>query len=77
MKTVAVTVDADTLAALERLTSDPGRRSPSAVVGEAVLALSERTLRMEREDRERHILHTHRTKLGCQAKALIREQAGS
>lgn len=77
MKTVAVTLDADTLAALERLTSQPGGRSRSAVVREAVLALSERTLRMEREDRERQILHTHRTKLARQAKALIREQAGS
>jgi metal-responsive CopG/Arc/MetJ family transcriptional regulator len=77
MKTVAVTLDADTLAALERLTSEPGGRSRSAVVREAVLALSERKLRMEREDRERQILHTHRKKLGRQAKALIREQTGS
>ena len=57
--------------------SEPGRRSRSAVVREAVLALSERKLRMEREDRERQILHTHRKKLGRQARALIREQAGS
>jgi metal-responsive CopG/Arc/MetJ family transcriptional regulator len=77
MKTVAVTLDTATLAALDRLTSEPGGRSRSAVVREAVLALSERKLRMEREDRERQILSAHRAKLGRQAKALIREQAGS
>jgi Arc/MetJ-type ribon-helix-helix transcriptional regulator len=77
MKTVAVTLDAATLAALDRLTSEPARRSRSAVVRQAVLALSERTLTMEREDREAKILRVHRAKLGRQAKALIREQAGS
>lgn len=77
MKTVAVTLDSATLLALERLTSEAGGRSRSAVVREAVLALSERKLRMEREDQERRILRVHRTKLGRQARALIREQAGS
>jgi Arc/MetJ-type ribon-helix-helix transcriptional regulator len=77
MKTVAVTLDSATLAALERLTSGPTRRSRSAVVRQAVLALSEGTLRLEREAREAQILRAHRAKLGRQAKALIREQAGS
>jgi Arc/MetJ-type ribon-helix-helix transcriptional regulator len=77
MKTVAVTLDSATLAALERLTSGRTPRSRSAVVRQAVLALSERTLRLEREEREGQILRTHRAKLGRQGKALVREQAGS
>ena len=77
MKTVAVTLDAASLAALERLTSGPSPRSRSAVVRQAVMALSEETLKREREEHERRILSTHRAKLGRQAKALIRDQAGS
>lgn len=77
MKMVAVTLDSATLAALDRLTSEPVRRSRSAVVRQAVLALSEKTLRMQREEHEGQILRTHRAKLGRQAKALVREQAGS
>jgi Arc/MetJ-type ribon-helix-helix transcriptional regulator len=77
MKTVAVTLDSASLAALERLTSRPTRRSRSAVVRQAVMALSEETLRLEREEREAKIFSTHRAALGRQAKALIREQAGS
>jgi hypothetical protein len=40
------------------------------------MAFSEETLRREREKREQQILRTHRAKLGRQAKALLREQAG-
>jgi Arc/MetJ-type ribon-helix-helix transcriptional regulator len=77
MKTVAVTLDSASLAALARLTSGPTRRSRSAVVRQAVMALSEETSRRQREEREGQILRTHRAKLGRQAKALVREQAGS
>jgi Arc/MetJ-type ribon-helix-helix transcriptional regulator len=77
MKTISVTLDEATLAALRRLTTEPERRSRSAVVRAAVLALSERTIRTAREERERRILRTHRTKLSRQAKALMGEQADS
>jgi len=75
MKTISVTLDEVTLAALRRLTTEPEHRSRSAVVRAAVLALSEKTTRTEREERERRILRAHRAKLSRQAKALIGEQA--
>ncbi len=77
MKTVAVTLDQASFDALDRMASRAGRRSRSAVVREAVLALSEATLKAQREERERQIFRAHRTKIGRQARALIKAQARS
>jgi metal-responsive CopG/Arc/MetJ family transcriptional regulator len=86
MKTIAVSIDEPTLAAVDRLlppgiknanrrkaSGDPGNRS--AVVRRALQEYLARNEKASREERERRILAAHRDRLAREAAALVREQA--
>ena len=82
MQTIAVTVDTETLEAIDRLGGSgakPRRGRPranrSAVVRVALRRYVEARSREASEDRERRIFARHRDKLARQAKALVAEQA--
>ncbi|TMB12448.1 MAG: ribbon-helix-helix protein, CopG family [Deltaproteobacteria bacterium] len=76
MRTIAITVDEETLALLDRLArASRRRRSRSALVRAAVRELAERHHREEIEARERGILRKHKKRLAGQASALIAAQA--
>ena len=84
MKTIAVTIDEETLRAVDELAAggqqNRGRRprtSRSAVVRTALRRYVETRGREEREGRERLIFSRHRETLARQAKALVSEQAGA
>ena len=71
MKTIAITVDEDTLEQLDRVAG----KNRSLVVRRALqqyLSFLERTTEQERE---REILRRHRRRLDRQCAALVREQA--
>ena len=76
MKTIAVTMDEDTLGRLDRLTSKSDRaRSRSALVRQAVREFADRHRRQTEEERERAVLRKHRDDLHKEAVALVRAQA--
>ncbi len=77
MKTIAVTIDEDTLKLLDELTGGASRRSRSALVRKALREFAEREQRWEVEAKESAILHKNRKRLARQTRALISEQAGS
>ena len=78
MKTVAVTIDDTTLELLDELAAgQPRRRARSALVRTALREFIDREQRRTVEEREREILRTKRKQLARQARALIRQQAGS
>lgn len=70
MKTIAFTIDDDTLERLERL-----RGNRSKLIREAVREHLARRERVASEQQEARILHQHRGRLARQAGALIRSQA--
>jgi len=77
MKTIAITIDDDTLNALESVVKEvPGRaRSRSRLIRLAIKEFVARQCKEARETREREIFKNHRAKLGRQAKALVSDQA--
>jgi Arc/MetJ-type ribon-helix-helix transcriptional regulator len=77
MKTIAITIDDPTIAAVDALVREKSAawRSRSAVIRDAVKAfVNERQARM-REEREGEIIRKNRARLRRQAAALVREQA--
>jgi metal-responsive CopG/Arc/MetJ family transcriptional regulator len=81
MRTIAITIDDASLAAIDRLARGAGRRVPgkranrSEVVRRAVQEFVARHQRLEREEKDRRILGAHRDLIGRQAAALVAEQA--
>jgi predicted transcriptional regulator len=76
MKTIAITIDDETLRLLDELTArGPSRRGRSAMVRAALRDFAERERRRVIEEREREIFRKHRKQLAREARALIREQA--
>jgi metal-responsive CopG/Arc/MetJ family transcriptional regulator len=77
VKTIAISIDEDVLARVDRLVGQGGRggRNRSRLIREA---LREHVLRLERmteETREATIVRRHRGSLARQARALVRAQA--
>ncbi len=74
MKTIAVTLDEESLDLLSQLSSDlyPSR---SALVRAAIKAFAENERRRREEEREQKVLHRNRDKLARQARALVEDQA--
>jgi metal-responsive CopG/Arc/MetJ family transcriptional regulator len=82
MRTIAISIDEASLAAVDRLAQAVGRRggarkgsNRSAVVRRAVQEFLARHRKREREDRDRGILRAHRGEIERQAAALVAEQA--
>ena len=79
MKTIAISIDETSLAAVDRLAARRrrGRKGAnrSEVIREAVRAFVARQRRNEREERDRRILSAHRAEIERQAAALVSEQA--
>lgn len=81
MKTIAVSIDEPTLAALERVTKRPRRGGSghrpnrSEVVRQALQEFIERHERSAREAKERQVIAHHRGRLAREAAALVSEQA--
>lgn len=77
MKTIAITIDDDTLNALEAVAKELPRRarSRSRLIRMAIKEFVVRQHKEAREAREREVFKKHRAKLARQAKALISDQA--
>ena len=86
MKTIAISIDSPTLAAIDRIAralgkrsgrGERGRRAPnrSEVIRDALRRFVQHYERQNREAEERRILSTHRVRLGRELEALIAEQA--
>jgi metal-responsive CopG/Arc/MetJ family transcriptional regulator len=86
MKTIAVSIDETTLAAIDRLAAPgseqrkrgrPSRRvgNRSGVVRTALQEFVARREKVAREERERRILTANRERLAREAAALVSEQA--
>jgi predicted transcriptional regulator len=77
MRTIAITIDEETLALLDELArASRRRRSRSALVRAAIRQFAERRHSEEIEARDRDILRKHKKRLARQASALIAAQAG-
>ena len=72
MKTIAITIDDDTLERVDRIS---GGRSRSRVIREAVKEYVARLERAAEEEREAAVIRRHRGRLAQQARALVRAQA--
>ena len=85
MKTIAVSIDEDLLAAVDRVARHrrPSRRGGTAarrsnrseVIREAVREFLWHRQRRERESKDRDVLAAHRVRLARQLEALVGEQA--
>ena len=82
MKTIAISIDEASLAAVDRLAQAAGRRrngrkvpNRSEVVRQALREFLDRRRRHEREERDRRILSDHRGEIERQAASLVAEQA--
>ena len=75
MRTIAISIDEPTLAALDRLAAKGAAGRRSALVREAVAQFLERRERQEQEERERAVFARHRSRLAREAKALVAAQA--
>jgi len=82
MKTIAISIDEASLAAVDRLARATGSRrggrkraNRSSVVRQALQEFLARQVRHEREEEDRRILAAHRDAIGRQAAALLAEQA--
>jgi metal-responsive CopG/Arc/MetJ family transcriptional regulator len=82
MKTIAISIDEESLAAVDRLAQAAGRRgggrkaaNRSEVVRRAVREFIGRQRKHEREERDRRILGAHRDQIERQAASLVAEQA--
>jgi Arc/MetJ-type ribon-helix-helix transcriptional regulator len=78
MKTIAITIDEETLARIDELTASSDRfGSRSALVRDALAAYVAREQRIVEEKRERQVVRRHRRSLNEQLEALVDEQARS
>jgi metal-responsive CopG/Arc/MetJ family transcriptional regulator len=82
MKTIAISIDEASLAAVDRLASAAARRgggkkgaNRSEMVRQAVREFLARQRRHEREEKDRRILSAHRTEIERQGASLVAEQA--
>jgi metal-responsive CopG/Arc/MetJ family transcriptional regulator len=86
MKTIAISIDTPTLAAIDRIARALGKRSGrgergkrasnrSEVIRDALQRFVEHYERQTRETEERRIFSKHRAKLGRELQALVAEQA--
>ena len=77
MKTIAITIDEDTLRRVDRLAPRRGSAGTnrSRLIRQAVQEYVARVERQLAEEQESVILRRHRAALGRQTKALIAEQA--
>jgi metal-responsive CopG/Arc/MetJ family transcriptional regulator len=82
MKTIAISIDEASLAAIDRIAQAAGRRrgqkgqaNRSEVIRRAVREFISRGKRREREDSDRRILEANRELIERQAEALVGEQA--
>ena len=77
MKTIAITIDNETLQNIDRLLSREGKvwRSRSHIIRKSVQEFVARLEQMMEEERERKIFRRHRTRLNRQAAALVKGQA--
>jgi metal-responsive CopG/Arc/MetJ family transcriptional regulator len=71
MKTIAITVDEETLEQLDRVAG----KNRSLVVRKALQEYLRAMDRATEQERERQILHRHRRRLDRQCAALIKDQA--
>jgi metal-responsive CopG/Arc/MetJ family transcriptional regulator len=74
MKTIAISIDDDLLAELDRLSEADQSSNRSAVVRRAVADLVERERRLEAEAADRIIFARHRERLAREAAALVEDQ---
>jgi metal-responsive CopG/Arc/MetJ family transcriptional regulator len=77
MKTIAFTIDDDTLSRIDRLLRDGEShgKNRSQMIRQAVQEYVARLDRMALEERERQVFRKHRRKLAREAVALVKEQA--
>ena len=76
MKTIAVTIDEETLGRVDELRSSSDRYpSRSALVRAALAGFVARERRLREEDRERRIIQEHKEVLADELAALVAEQA--
>lgn len=77
MKTIAITMDTETLDRMDRLASrgGPGRTNRSRLIRQAVQEYVSRLEHAAEDEREAAIIRRHRGRLTRQANALVREQA--
>lgn len=75
MKTIAITIDDDTLERMARIGGRAGAMNRSALVREAVRQYVSRLERAADEEREASIMRRHRARLDKQAHAAVRMQA--
>ena len=77
MKTIAVALDEDTLAAVDSLLQSKSQqaRSRSELVRKALQTFIEKEVQKRREQRESKIFYKHRKLLRKQVHAMLREQA--
>jgi len=82
MKTIAISIDEESLADVDRLAQAAGRRrggkktaNRSEVVRRAVSEFIARQRKRDREENDRRILAAHRDRIDRQAAALVAEQA--
>ena len=76
MKTIAITIDEETLAQIDELTASSDRfGSRSALVRDALAVYVARERRVGEEKRERQVIRKHKQSLNAQLEALVDEQA--
>ena len=76
MKTIAITIDDETLARIDELTASSNRfGSRSALVRDALAGYVARERRIVEEERERQVIRKHKQSLNEQLEALVDEQA--
>ena len=75
MKTIAVTIDDETLDRVDELASSDQYSSRSALVRAALAGYVARERRLREEDRERRIIQEHKESLADELTALVAEQA--
>ena len=76
MKTIAITIEEDMLARIDRLAaSEETTANRSRIIREAVREYLNRSERLAEEKREKEIFRKNRTKLARQAEALVKDQA--
>lgn len=77
MKTIAITIDENVLARVDRLTGRGARArgNRSQLIRRAVEEYLSRLEQGAEDERERAIVHRHRSRLARQARSLVRAQA--
>jgi Arc/MetJ-type ribon-helix-helix transcriptional regulator len=79
VKTIAITIEEDTLTCLDRLLEDPAGpwKNRSDLVRQALQKFLQEVERSRQEAHEAAIFREHRKQLAAQARALVAEQAES